>query len=101
YQGFGVEETDFNDFGPNLEFDGFGLFLWATRRYVQASGDQAFLAANWAAINSRVADVLVALVEPDGPAQGLVRADSSIWETHWNGRQRHWAYTSLTAARGL
>ena len=31
YYGFGVEETDFNDFGPNLEFDGFGLFLWALR----------------------------------------------------------------------
>jgi hypothetical protein len=32
---------------------------------------------------------------------GLLRPDSSIWETHWNGRQRHFAYTSITAARGL
>jgi hypothetical protein len=39
YHGFGVEETDFNDFGPNLEFDGFGLFLWALREYEQLTGD--------------------------------------------------------------
>ena len=34
------------------------------------------------------------------PATGLP-PDSSIWETHWNGRQRTWAYTNLVAVRGL
>lgn len=98
YHGFGVEETDFNGFGPNLEFDGFGLFLWALRTYQLASQDDAFVAERWDAVRTLVADALVALVDPNN---GLIRADSSIWETHWNGRQRQWGYTSITAARGL
>jgi MYXO-CTERM domain-containing protein len=98
YHGFGVEETDFNDFGPNLELDGFGLFLWALGRYEAATGDTGLADQHWATISQRVADVLVALIDPE---TGLVRRDSSIWETHWNGRERAWAYTSITAARGL
>ena len=35
------------------------------------------------------------------PSTGLIRKDSSIWETHWNGRERYWSYTDLTAVRGL
>ncbi len=98
YYGFGVEETDFNQFGPNLEFDGFGLFLWALRVHEQLTGDTTVADGRWSLIRERVADVLVALIDPE---TGLVRADSSIWETHWNGRQRRFAYTSITAARGL
>lgn len=98
YHGFGVEETDFNDFGPNLEFDGFGLFLWALRHYEEVSGDASVRADRWDTIAAEVGDVLVALVDP---ATGLLRADSSIWETHWQGRERQWAYTNITAARGL
>jgi MYXO-CTERM domain-containing protein len=98
YHGFGVEETDFNAFGPNLEFDGFGLFLWALRAHEQLTGDTSVADDHWADITTRVADVLVALIDPE---TGLVRADSSIWETHWKGRERHFAYTSITAARGL
>ena len=98
YHGMGVEETDFNEFGPNLEFDGFGLFLWALRTYQRASGDDAFVQARWETVGPLVADALVALIEPES---GLIRPDSSIWETHWKGRERHWAYTSITAARGL
>jgi MYXO-CTERM domain-containing protein len=98
YHGFGVEETDFNDFGPNLEFDGFGLFLWALRAHEVLTGDTSVADAQWPLIRERVADVLLALIDPD---TGLVRADSSIWETHWNGRERRFAYTSITAARGL
>ncbi len=98
YYGFGIEETDFNAFGPNLEFDGLGLFLWALRAYEQQTGDEALAAEHWTAISERVADVLVALVDP---STGLIARDSSIWESHWNGRERYWAYTSITAARGL
>lgn len=98
YVGFGVEETDFNDFGPNLEFDGFGLFLWALRQHELRTGDTSLADARWNDIATRVADPLVALIDP---ATGLLRKDSSIWETHWNGRERAWTYTSLTAARGL
>jgi len=98
YQGFGVEETDFNEFGPNLELDGFGLFLWALASYVDSSGDVGFAEDRWPVVSERVADVLVALIEP---STGLLRPDSSIWETHWNGRERHWAYTNIVAVRGL
>lgn len=98
YHGFGVEETDFNEAGPNLEFDGFGLFLWALRHYERTTGDTSLVDTYWSRVAERVGDALVALIDP---ATGLIRPDSSIWETHWNGRQRAWAYTSLTAARGL
>lgn len=98
YVGFGVEETDFNDYGPNLEFDGFGLFLWALRQHELRTQDTSLADARWSDISTKVADPLVALVDP---ATGLMRKDSSIWETHWLGRERAWTYTSLTAARGL
>jgi MYXO-CTERM domain-containing protein len=98
YYGFGVEETDFNDFGPNLEFDGFGLFLWALHHYEELTKDKSLVDSSWPTVSTKVADVLVALIDP---STGLLRPDSSIWETHWNGRQRTWAYTNITAARGL
>ncbi len=98
YQGFGVEETDFNGYGPNLEFDGFGLYLWALRHYERATGDESLVDARWPVVSTKIADAIVALIDP---ATGLVRPDSSIWETHWNGRERTWTYTNITAARGL
>jgi hypothetical protein len=98
YHGFGVEETDFNEFGPNLEFDGFGLFLWALRSYEKLTGDTALADEVWGTASTKVADVLLALIDPE---TGLIRRDSSIWETHWKGRERSWTYTSITAARGL
>ncbi len=98
YYGFGVEETDFNDFGPNLEFDGFGLFLWALQHYEEKTKDKTLIDGAWPVVSTKVADVLVALVDP---ATGLLRKDSSIWESHWNGRERAWTYTNITAVRGL
>lgn len=98
YVGFGVEETDFNASGPNLELDGFGLFLWALRQHEVRTGDTSLADARWNDVATKVADALVALVDP---STHLMRKDSSIWETHWNGRERAWAYTNITAARGL
>ncbi|HEX7664993.1 MAG TPA: glycoside hydrolase family 15 protein, partial [Polyangiaceae bacterium] len=97
YFGNGTEESDSNENGPNIEFDGFGLFLWALSEYVTASGDTATLNTWWPTIEAKVADVLVHLQEPTG----LIAADSSIWEVHWNGQQKHFAYTTITAANGL
>jgi MYXO-CTERM domain-containing protein len=97
YYGDGSEWSDSNSDGPNIEFDGFGLFLWELDQYVQASGDTASLAQWWPAVKSRIADVLVDLQE----ANGLIAADSSIWEVHWDGQQKHFAYTTITAANGL
>ncbi len=97
YFGNGTEESDSNADGPNVEFDGFGLFLWALDEYVRASNDTVSLASWWPVVKSNVADVLVHLQEPSG----LIAADSSIWEVHWNGKQRHFAYSTITAAHGL
>ncbi|MEO6420429.1 MAG: glycoside hydrolase family 15 protein [Polyangiaceae bacterium] len=97
YFGNGTEESDSNADGPNVEFDGFGLFLWALDEYVRASNDTATLATWWPVVKSKVADVLVHLQEPSG----LIAPDSSIWEVHWNGKQRHFAYSTITAANGL
>ncbi len=97
YYGNGVEWSDSNSDGPNIEFDGFGLFLWELDEYVRASGDTASLATWWPIVKSKVADVLVGLQE----STGLIKPDSSIWEVHWNGQQRHFAYTTITAANGL
>ncbi len=97
YYGDGTEESDSNQDGPNVEFDGFGLFLWAFDEYVAASKDTAFATSAMPVLKAKIGDVLVKLQEPSG----LIAADSSIWEVHWNGKQQHFAYTSLTAARGL
>ncbi|MCA9628574.1 MAG: hypothetical protein KC766_12940, partial [Myxococcales bacterium] len=97
YFGDGVEETDFNEHGPNIEFDGFGLFLWTLHEYVEAGGDASWLSSVWPDVSAKIADVLLALQEPSG----LIAADSSIWEVHWQGQQKHFAYTTLTAANGL
>ena len=98
YFGDGTEQSDSNTDGPNIELDGFGLFLWSLDEYVQASKDTASLAAWWPTVKSMVADVLVSLQDP---ATGLIAADSSIWEVHWDGQQKHFAYTTITAANGL
>jgi len=97
YYGDGSEWSDSNQNGPNIEFDGFGLFLWELDEYVRASGDTASLASWWPTVKGKIADVLVKLQEPSG----LIAPDSSIWEVHWNGQQRHFAYTTITAANGL
>jgi MYXO-CTERM domain-containing protein len=97
YFGNGAEESDCNADGPNVEFDGFGLFLWSAGEYLRAGGDVEALRGAWPVIEQEVADVLTSLVD----ASGTVRADSSIWEVHWNGKQKKFTYTSLAAARGL
>jgi hypothetical protein len=97
YMGNGDEESDSNADGPNIEFDGFGLFLWELGEYLRASGDSALLTSAWPVVRDEIAAVLTSLQEPSG----LIAADSSIWEVHWNGKQEHFAYTTLAAARGL
>jgi GH15 family glucan-1,4-alpha-glucosidase len=97
YWGGGTEESDFNEFGPNIELDGFGLVLWQAARYFDASADGDFLAQWWPSIRDLIANPLMNSTDDTG----LVKKDSSIWEVHWNGQEKHFAYTSLTAVRGL
>jgi len=99
YYGNGHEESDWNDKGPNVEFDGFGMTLRNLASYARATGDTAFVNEHAAAIFDGTADVLVSLIETES---GLVRADSSIWETHWDyGGRRHHTYTQAAAVAGL
>ncbi len=106
YYGNGLEESDWNDHGPNLEYDGWGLFLWAFSEYSRALPVQQrrdFLGRHLARVQDGVVTPLRRLVDA---RTGLVRPDSSIWEHHWtlpleyDGR-RHYAYTTITAAHGL
>jgi GH15 family glucan-1,4-alpha-glucosidase len=97
YYGNGREESDSNQDGPNVEYDGFGLFLWELDEYVKASNDTTALRGWWPKVSGQVADTLIGLQEPSGQ----IAADSSIWEVHWNGKQRHFTYTTATAANGL
>ena len=99
--GDGTEWSDDDGTGPNIEFDDFGLYLWAFGAYVAATGDADWAAARADRALDGVADVLVALVEADGDAAGLISADSSIWERHWDGNQKHFTYTSAWAVAGL
>ena len=97
YYGSGLEESDSNADGPNIEYDGLGLLLWQAQRYVKMSNDDGWLAIAWPDLRDRTAAVLQQLVD----TTGLIAADSSIWEVHWNGKQKHFAYTSALAVRGL
>ena len=97
YFGGGLEESDSNQDGPNIEFDGLGLYLWQAARYVAASNDAAWLAQRWPQLRDLVANRLLALRDPSG----LLQKDSSIWEAHWNGKQKHFGYSDIVGVRGL
>ena len=103
YFGDGTEESDHNADGPNIELDGWGLYLWAARQYLESSGDRGWLSEKTRA-GQTVGDVLyseVALpIEHNIDSLGLTAPDTSIWEVHWN-RRKHHTYSSLAAARGL
>ena len=102
YFGSGEEEADFNQDGPNIELDGWGMFLWSARQYVEMSGDSGWLATNtfsgtvYDTLKNGVANAIEANLEPNG----IVVADSGPWEVH-NAKNRHYAYTTIAAARGL
>lgn len=104
YYGDGEEEADYSGHPTrNIEIDGWGLFLWAARQYVDASEDVAWLSSTtrkgdvvYDAIRSGVAEPLAANLEPSG----IAIADAGIWEVHWGNRQ-HWLYTTATTARGF
>ena len=104
YFGTGEEQADYSgQQSPNVETDGWGMFMWSARQYVEASGDTAWLSAPtkkgdtaYAAIKGGVADALEANLEPSG----IAKADSGIWEVH-DQNKRHFAFTTMAAARGF
>lgn len=106
YFGRGLEESDGGAEGPNIEWDNWGLFLWALADYAASSGDIAFVQQHWVTVSERIADLLVELIEPE---LGLLVPDSSIWERHWcphgvcdePNTRKHFAYSSIVAVAGL
>ncbi len=95
YFGIGKEESDFNEYGPNIELDGFGLFLTAFSDYVNKSGDKKFLNDNYEVITKLIADPILTFIEPDN----LIRKESGPWEQHLPGRKQ--AFTSIVNSAGL
>lgn len=96
--GDGTEWSDDDGTGPNIELDNWGLFLWALDQTIVASGEDALLAELGPRALDEVADPLVAMIDP---TTGLIRADSSIWERHWEGNEKPFTYTSAMAVAGL
>ncbi|MFT3700639.1 MAG: glycoside hydrolase family 15 protein [Kofleriaceae bacterium] len=104
YFGDGEEEADYSGSTTrNIEIDGWGLYMWAARQYVDASGDVGWLNETtkkgdtvYDAIKNGVAEPLAANLEQSG----ITIADASIWEVHWGNRQ-HFLYTTATSARGF
>jgi GH15 family glucan-1,4-alpha-glucosidase len=95
YFGIGKEESDFNEAGPNIELDGFGLFLIAFSDYVNRSGDSAFFREHYARVAEKVGDVIIHCIDTND----VIRLDSGPWERHLPGKQ--FAYTSIACAAGL
>jgi GH15 family glucan-1,4-alpha-glucosidase len=111
YFGTGQEEADWNQDGPNVETDGWGMLLWALRQYVDASGDTSWLGTTVENVDNKhtrfgttvydvVANGVAKALENNLESNGLVKADSSIWEVH-DAKKRHYAYTTMAAARGF
>lgn len=96
YFGNGEEESDYNDFGPNIELDDFGLFLIAYCDYVSRSGDEAFYRKWNTLLCTKVADATLHCIDTNG----LIKADSGPWEHHLE-MPRQYTFTSGVCARGL
>ncbi|HEY6953643.1 MAG TPA: hypothetical protein VI385_00290 [Flavisolibacter sp.] len=94
YFGNGREESDYNENGPNIEIDDFGLFLTAVYHYVQESGDKEFLLL-WNPALSVVEKAIVHNINE----KKIIRTESGPWEHHLPGKEYTW--TSGVCARGL
>jgi len=96
YFGNGKEECDYNEFGPNIEYDDFGLFMTAFCDYVTRSGDKDFYTKWNQVMYSKVADATIACIDTNS----LIKADSGPWEHHLQ-MPRQYTFTSGVCARGL
>ncbi len=95
YFGNGTEESDGGS-DPNIEFDNFGLTLWAVREYQDAGGDMEFIRDNWDFISRLTAYPLVRNLAADG----LMKPDSSCWERHLSEAEQY-SYSSILASAGF
>ncbi len=95
YFGMGKEEADFNDNGPNIELDGFGLFLVAFSDYINKSGDLQFLNQYYEKVSKLIADPILTFVD----SKNIIGKESGPWEIHLPGKQFVW--TAAVSSAGL
>jgi GH15 family glucan-1,4-alpha-glucosidase len=96
YFGNGKEECDYNEFGPNIEYDNFGLFLCAFTDYVFRSQDSVFYKKWNQMVCTKVADATISCIDTNS----LIKADSGPWEHHLQ-MPKQYTFTSGVCARGL
>lgn len=106
YFGNGAEEKDYSgEKLPNLEFDSWGLSLWAFGNYFSKYNDTAWLSSKTkdGTVYSEVRDAVVApLLDKLEPYGGglVVAADTSVWEQNDSAR-KHYAFSTIAAISGL
>jgi hypothetical protein len=96
YFGNGEEECDYNEYGPNIEYDDFGLFLCAFTDYIQRSNDSVFFKRWNPMVCSKVGDAIISCIDTNS----LIKADSGPWEHHLLSPKQY-TFTSGVCARGL
>lgn len=101
YYGNGMEEGDWNEDGPNIETDGWGLVLWAARMTLHFSCDLGWLdKQTWRGDTVYEGLLEVASDIAEHIQNDLPGPDASIWEVHWERRQV-FGYTAACQIRGL
>jgi GH15 family glucan-1,4-alpha-glucosidase len=106
YYGDGTEEADFSDKPDrNIEFDSWGLALWASGEYFTKFQDKAWLdkPTYRGTTYTEMRDFVVAPLLDQTEAFGgglIVKKDSSIWEQNDDVR-KHYAFSTLMAIAGL
>ena len=106
YFGDGSEEPFFTEEGAtNIEFDDWGLALWALGEYLHKYDDPALLKTPtyrgplYESARDFVMKPLLQNLEPFGQGQ-IVIADTSIWEEHQKDK-KHFAFSTAMAIVGL
>jgi hypothetical protein len=106
YFGNGSEEPFFTMEGStNIEFDDWGLALWALSDYLRQYDDPAFLATPtyrgrlYESARDYVVKPLLENLETYGPGL-IVAADTSIWEERQKDK-KHFAFSTAAAIVGL
>jgi Glycosyl hydrolases family 15 len=106
YFGDGSEEPFFTMEGStNIEFDDWGLALWALSDYLRQYDDPALLAAPtfrgrlYESARDYVVKPLLENLETYGPGL-IVAADTSIWEERQKDK-KHFAFSTAAAIVGL
>lgn len=107
YFGDGSEEADYSGLKtPNVEFDDWGLALWAVSEYFERTKDIAFLNTKTYRGNTVYESMRDFIVTPlfgnlDKYGDGLiVTADSSLWEEHQENK-KHFAFSTFSNIKGL